>query len=172
MNYINLSSDDYCFKELIEVNFDEQTRVDVIIANLDELCKEEQKYTISSGRNSLYSKLLELCSFGGQRFILLEASENFLYSKSNKFQEVISRIQRTTHYQFEIRGVCSQSFKKERQIERFRYFILFYPQDIDDIVFDDFDYIYCIKNYTINSFNNKYNLIIDYIFYKIRENLL
>ena len=172
MNYVNLTSDNYDFGDFFkEVDINEKARIDAIIADLDEICSREQKFEDTTGRGKLYNQFFELCSFGGTQFILLKASEDILYSKSNKFQEIISWIQRTTHYQFEIRGVCCQGFKKEQQIENFIYFILFYPSNTD-IIFDDFNYIYCEKNYNINNSMNKYNYIIDYIFAKIKENLL
>ena len=171
MNYVNLTSDDYHFGEVFnEVDANEETRIDAVIADLDELCTWERVTTDSTRRREIYTRVFELCAIGGTQFILLKASENLLYSKSNVFQEAISWIQRTTHYQFEIRGVCNQGFKKEQQIESFTYFILFYSGN--DIIFNDFDYIYCEKNYNINNSINKYNYIIDYIFAKIEENLL
>ena len=171
MNYVNLTSDDYHFGEVFnEVDANEETRIDAVIADLDELCTWERVTTDSTRRREIYTRIFELCAIGGTQFILLKASENLLYSKSNVFQEAISWIQRTTHYQFEIRGVCNQGFKKEQQIESFTYFILFYSGN--DIIFNDFDYIYCEKNYNINNSINKYNYIIDYIFAKIEENLL
>lgn len=172
MNYINLTSDDYNlgigFKK---VDINEETRIDAVIADLDELCTWERITTDSSRRREIYTRVFELCAVGGTQFILLKASENLLYSESNVFQEAISWIQRTTHYQFEIRGVCNQGFKKEQSIESFTYFILFYPTS-ENIIFNDFDYIYCEKNYSINNSINKYNYIIDYIFAKIKEGLL
>ena len=172
MNYVNLTSDDYHLGGLFnEVDVDEETRIDAVIADLDKLCTWERINTRTARRREIYTRVFELCAAGGVQFILLKASENLLYSESDIFQEAISWIQRTTHYQFEIRGVCSQGFKEEQQIESFTYFILFYPSQ-DNIVFDDFDYIYCEKNYNINNSINKYNYIIDYIFAKITENLL
>lgn len=171
MNYINLTSHDYDLGGLFhKVDINEEKRIDAVIADLDELCTWERVTTDSTRRREIYTRVFELCAIGGTQFILLKASENLLYSKSNVFQEAISWIQRTTHYQFEIRGVCNQGFKKEQQIESFTYFILFYPSN--DIIFNDFDYIYCEKNYNINNSINKYNYIIDYIFAKIEENLL
>ena len=167
MNYVNLTFDDYHFGGVFnEVDVDEKTRIDAIIADLDKLCTWERVTTDSTRRREIYTRVFELCAIGGTQFILLKASENFLYSESDVFQEAISWIQRTTHYQFEIRGVCSQGFKKEQQIESFTYFILFYPPN-KNIVFNDFNYIYCEKNYSINNSINKYNFIIDYIFSKI-----
>lgn len=172
MNYVNLTSDDYHFGGVFnEVGVNEETRIDAVIADLDELCTWEQVTTNSTRRREIYTRVFELCAIGGVQFILLKASENLLYSKSDVFQETISWIQRTTHYQFEIRGVCSQGFKKEQQIESFTYFILFYPAN-EHIIFNDFDYIYCEKNYSINNSINKYNYIIDYVFAKIEEGLL
>lgn len=172
MNYVNLTSDDCHLGGLFnEVDVDEKARIDAVIADLDKLCTYERINTRTARRREIYTRVFELCAIGGTQFILLKASENFLYSESNVFQEAISWIQRTTHYQFEVRGVCSQGFKEEQQIESFTYFILFYPSQ-DNIVFDDFDYIYCEKNYNINNSINKYNYIIDYIFAKITENLL
>lgn len=172
MNYVNLTSESYKLGCLFnEVGIDEQTRVDAVIADLDQLCTWERVTTDSTRRREVYTRVFELCAIGGAQFILLKASENLLYSESNVFQKTISWIQRTTHYQFEVRGVCSQGFKEEQSIESFTYFILFYPNQ-DNIVFDDFDYIYCEKNYNINNSINKYNYIIDYIFAKIEENLL
>lgn len=172
MNYINLTSNSYNLGYLFnEVDINEETRIDAVIADLDQLCTWKQITTDSTGRRKLYTEFFELCAIGGTQFILLKASENLLYSESNVFQETISWIQRTTHYQFEIRGVCSQGFKKEQQIDKFAYYIIFYPAQ-EDIVFSDFDYIYCEKNYNINNSINKYNHIIDYIFEKIKENLL
>ena len=172
MNYVNLTSDDYNLgTKFNEVGVDEKTRIDAVIADLDELCTWERITTDSTRRREIYTRVFELCAIGGAQFILLKASENLLYSKSDIFQEAISWIQRTTHYQFEVRGVCSQGFEKEQQIESFTYFILFYPSQ-NDIVFNDFDYIYCEKNYSINNSINKYNYIIDYIFAKIKEGLL
>ena len=172
MNYVNLTSDDYHFGGVFnEVDVDEETRIDAVIADLDELCTYERINTRTARRREIYTRVFELCAIGGAQFILLKASENLLYSESDIFQEVISWIQRTTHYQFEIRGVCSQGFKKEQQIEQFVYFILFYPQN-SRIIFNDFDNIYCEKNYNINNSKNKYNYIRDYIVAKIEENLL
>ena len=172
MNYINLTSDKYNFGNLFkEVDINEKTRIDAIIGNLDHICQRESNNSDSTRRNQIYKRFFELCTIGGQQFILLTASEDILYSKSNEFQEVISWLQRTTHYQFEIRGVCSQGFKKEQQIEQFVYFILFYPQN-SRIIFNDFNNIYCEKNYNINNSKNKYNYIRDYIVAKIEENLL
>ena len=171
MNYINLTSHDYDLGELFhKVDINEEKRIDAVIADLDKLCTWERVTTDSTRRREIYTRVFELCAIGGTQFILLKASENLLYSKSNVFQEAISWIQRTTHYQFEIRGVCNQGFKEEQQIESFTYFILFYSSN--DIIFNDFDYIYCEKNYNINNSINKYNYIIDYIFAKIEENLL
>ena len=171
MNYVNLTSDDYHFGEVFnEVDANEETRIDAIIADLDEICTRKSINTDGTRGNNIYNKFFELCTIGGQQFILLKASEDILYSESNEFQEVISWIQRKTHYQFEIRGVCHQTFKKEQQVEKFTYWVLFYPSF--DIVFNDFQYIYCEKNYTINNSINKYNYIIDYVFAKIQENLL
>ena len=151
MNYVNLTSDDYHFGGVFnEVDAEEETRIDAVIADLDELCSWEPVTTNSTRRREIYTRVFELCAIGGTQFILLKASENLLYSKSDIFQEAISWIQRTTHYQFEIRGVCNQGFKEEQQIESFTYFILFYPSQ-NNIVFDDFDYIYCEKNYSINN---------------------
>ena len=172
MNYVNLTSDDYHLGGLFnEVDADEETRIDAVIADLDELCTWERVTTDSTRRREIYTRVFELCAIGGAQFILLKASENLLYSQSDIFQEAISWIQRTTHYQFEVRGVCNQGFKKEQSIESFTYFILFYPNR-EDIIFNDFDYIYCEKNYSINNSINKYNYIIDYIFAKIKEGLL
>ena len=172
MNYVNLTSDKYQLKKIFnEVDVNEGKRIDAVIADLDKLCTWERVTTDSTRRREIYTRVFELCAIGGTQFILLKASENFLYSESDVFQEAISWIQRTTHYQFEIRGVCSQGFKKEQQIESFTYFILFYPPN-KNIVFNDFNYIYCEKNYSINNSINKYNYIIDYIFAKIEENLL
>ena len=172
MNYVNLTSDKYQLKKIFnEVNVNEGKRIDAVIADLDELCTWERVTTDSTRRREIYTRVFELCAIGGTQFILLKASENFLYSESDIFQEAISWIQRTTHYQFEVRGVCSQGFKKEQQIESFTYFILFYPPN-KNIVFNDFNYIYCEKNYSINNSMNKYNYIIDYIFAKIEEGLL
>ena len=172
MNYVNLTSLVFDLGNLFkEVDIDEETRIDAIIADLDEICTRESVNTNSSRRNQIYNRLIKLCNLGGQQFILLKASEDILYSQSNEFQETISWIQRKTHYQFEIRGICPQGFKKEQQIEKFTYWVLFYPSNLD-IIFDDFDYIYCEKNYNINSSINKYNYIIDYVFRKIQENLL
>ena len=172
MNYVNLTSYNFHFGNFFkEVDIDGEARIDAIIADLDKICKTESNNTNGSGRNQIYNQFFKFCTIGGQQFILLTASTDILYSKSNKFQETISWIQRTTRYQFEIRGVCSQGFKKEHQIESFIYFILFYPPN-PNIVFDDFDNIYCEKNYSINNSTNKYNYIIDYIFAKIKENLL
>ena len=113
MNYINLTSDKYNFCNLFkEVDINEETRIDAIIGNLDHICKRKSNDSDSTRRNQIYNRFFELCTIGGQQFILLTASEDILYSKSNEFQEVISGIQRTTHYQFEIRGVCSQGFQK------------------------------------------------------------
>ena len=171
MNYVNLTSDDFHLRGAFnEVSINEEKRIDAVIADLDELCTWERVTTDSTRRREIYTRVFELCAIGGTQFILLKASENLLYSKSNVFQEAISWIQRTTRCQFEIRGVCNQGFKKEQQIESFTYFILFYSSN--DIVFNDFDYIYCEKNYNINNSINKYNYIIDYIFAKIEENLL
>lgn len=172
MNYVNLTSNKYHLKTIFnEVDINEGKRIDAVIADLDKLCTWERVTTDSTRRREIYTRVFELCAIGGTQFILLKASENFLYSKSDVFQEAISWIQRTTHYQFEIRGVCSQGFKKEQQIESFTYFILFYPPN-KNIVFNDFNYIYCEKNYSINNSINKYNYIIDYIFAKIEEGLL
>lgn len=172
MNYVNLTSDKYQLKKIFnEVDVNEGKRIDAVIADLDKLCTWERVTTDSTRRREIYTRVFELCAIGGTQFILLKASENFLYSESDVFQEAISWIQRTTHYQFEIRGVCSQGFKKEQQIESFTYFILFYPPN-KNIVFNDFNYIYCEKNYSINNSINKYNYIIDYIFAKIEEGLL
>lgn len=172
MNYINLTSDKYDLNDIFnEVDIDEETRIDAVIADLDQLCTWERITTDSTRRREIYTRVFELCAVGGAQFILLKASENFLYSESDVFQEAISWIQRTTRYQFEVRGVCSQGFKEEQQIESFTYFILFYPPN-ENIVFNDFDYIYCEKNYNINNSINKYNYIIDYIFVKIKEGLL
>lgn len=172
MNYINLTSDKYDLDDIFnEVDIDEETRIDAVIADLDQLCAWERITTDSTRRREIYTRVFELCAVGGAQFILLKASENFLYSESDVFQEAISWIQRTTRYQFEVRGVCSQGFKEEQQIESFTYFILFYPPN-ENIVFNDFDYIYCEKNYNINNSINKYNYIIDYIFVKIKEGLL
>lgn len=172
MNYVNLTSDKYHLKKIFnEVDINEGKRIDAVIADLDKLCTWERVTTDSTRRREIYTRVFELCAIGGTQFILLKASENFLYSESDVFQEAISWIQRTTHYQFEIRGVCSQGFKKEQQIESFTYFILFYPPN-KNIVFNDFNYIYCEKNYSINNSINKYNYIIDYIFAKIEEGLL
>ena len=172
MNYVNLTSDKYDLDDIFnEVDINEETRIDAVIADLDQLCTWERITTVSTRRREIYTRVFELCAIGGTQFILLKASENFLYSESDVFQEVISWIQRTTHYQFEIRGVCSQGFKKEQQIESFVYFILFYPPN-NNIIFDDFDYIYCEKNYNINNSMNKYNYIINYVFVKIKEGLL
>lgn len=172
MNYVNLTSNKYHLKKIFnEVDINEGKRIDAVIADLDKLCTWERVTTDSTRRREIYTRVFELCAIGGTQFILLKASENFLYSESDVFQEAISWIQRTTHYQFEIRGVCSQGFKKEQQIESFTYFILFYPPN-KNIVFNDFNYIYCEKNYSINNSINKYNYIIDYIFAKIEEGLL
>lgn len=172
MNYVNLTSDKYDLDDIFnEVDINEETRIDAVIADLDQLCTWERITTVSTRRREIYTRIFELCAIGGTQFILLKASENFLYSESDVFQEVISWIQRTTHYQFEIRGVCSQGFKKEQQIESFVYFILFYPPN-NNIIFNDFNYIYCEKNYNINNSINKYNYIIDYVFVKIKEGLL
>lgn len=172
MNYVNLTSYNFNFRNFFkEVDINEKARIDAIIADLDSICKAESINNDEAGRNQIYNRFFELCTIGGQQFILLTASEDILYSESNEFQEVISWIQRTTHYQFEIRGVCSQSFKKEQQIEQFVYFILFYPPN-SRIIFNDFDNIYCEKNYNINNSKNKYNYIRDYIVAKIEENLL
>lgn len=172
MNYVNLTSDKYDLGDIFnEVDINEETRIDAVIADLDQLCTWERISTNSTRRREIYTRVFELCAIGGTQFILLKASENFLYSESDVFQEAISWIQRTTRYQFEVRGVCSQGFKKEQQIESFTYFILFYPPN-ENIVFNDFDYIYCEKNYNINNSINKYNYIIDYIFVKIKEGLL
>ena len=127
MNYVNLTSDDYHLGGLFnEVDADEETRIDAVIADLDELCTWERINTRTARRREIYTRVFELCAIGGAQFILLKASENLLYSESDIFQEAISWIQRTTHYQFEVRGVCSQGFKEEQQIESFTYFILFY----------------------------------------------
>lgn len=172
MNYINLTSDKYNFGNLFkEVDINEEARIDAIIGDLNHICQRESSDSDSTRRNQIYNRFFELCSIGGQQFILLKASEDILYSQSNEFQETISWIQRETHYQFEIRGVCSQGFKKEQQIEKFTYWVLFYSRN-SNIVFDDFNNIYCEKNYSINNSTNKYNYIIDYIFAKIEENLL
>lgn len=172
MNYVNLTSDKYDLGDIFnEVDINEETRIDAVIADLDQLCTWERISTNSTRRREIYTRVFELCAIGGTQFILLKASENFLYSESDVFQEAISWIQRTTRYQFEVRGVCSQGFKEEQQIESFTYFILFYPPN-ENIVFNDFDYIYCEKNYNINNSINKYNYIIDYIFVKIKEGLL
>ena len=172
MNYVNLTSDKYDLGDIFnEVDINEETRIDAVIADLDQLCTWERITTNSTRRREIYTRVFELCAIGGTQFILLKASENFLYSESDVFQEAISWIQRTTRYQFEVRGVCSQGFKEEQQIESFTYFILFYPPN-ENIVFNDFDYIYCEKNYNINNSINKYNYIIDYIFVKIKEGLL
>lgn len=172
MNYVNLTSDEYNLSEIFnEVDINEETRVDAVIADLDELCTWERINTRTARRREIYTRVFELCAIGGTQFILFKASENLLYSESDVFQEAISWIQRTTHYQFEIRGVCSQGFKEEQQIESFTYFILFYPPN-ENIIFNDFDYIYCEKNYSINNSINKYNYIIDYVFAKIEEGLL
>lgn len=172
MNYVNLTSNKYHLKKIFnEVDINEGKRIDAVIADLDKLCTWERINTRTARRREIYTRVFELCAIGGTQFILLKASENFLYSESDVFQEAISWIQRTTHYQFEIRGVCSQGFKKEQQIESFTYFILFYPPN-KNIVFNDFNYIYCEKNYSINNSINKYNYIIDYIFAKIEEGLL
>lgn len=172
MNYVNLTSDKYDLGDIFnEVDINEETRIDAVIADLDQLCTWERITTNSTRRREIYTRVFELCAIGGTQFILLKASENFLYSESDVFQETISWIQRTTRYQFEVRGVCSQGFKEEQQIESFTYFILFYPPN-ENIVFNDFDYIYCEKNYNINNSINKYNYIIDYIFVKIKEGLL
>lgn len=172
MNYVNLTSDVYCLCNLFQqVDIDEEKRIDVVIADLDDLCQMQSQDTNTTRRAKLYNKFFEFCSFRGIRFILLKASTHILYSESNEFQEIISWIQRTTHYQFEIRGVCHQGFKEEQQIEQFTYFVIFYPP-MSDIIFNDFEYSYCEKNYTINNSINKYNYIIDYIFAKIEENLL
>lgn len=170
MNYVNLTSNEYKLKGFKEVEMDEETRIDAVIANLDEICKEEPLDLHSTRRGRFY-QVIEFCSIGRVQFILLEASEDFLYSKSDVFQKVLSWVQRTTHYQFEVRGVCNQSFKEEQQVGKFSYFIIFYPKQTN-IVFSDFNYIYCEKNYNINNSTNKYNHIIDYIFEKIKENLL
>lgn len=172
MNYVNLTSDDFYLGAMFnEVDVDEETRIDAVIADLDELCTYERITTNSTRRRDIYTRVFELCAIGGAQFILLKASENLLYSESDVFQEAISWIQRTTHYQFEIRGVCNQSFKEEQQIGKFVYYIIFYPIQ-EEIIFSDFDYIYCEKNYNINNSKNKYNHIIEYIFAKIKENLL
>ena len=172
MNYVNLTFDKYDLGDIFnEVDINEETRIDAVIADLDQLCTWERITTNSTRRREIYTRVFELCAIGGTQFILLKASENFLYSESDVFQEAISWIQRTTRYQFEVRGVCSQGFKEEQQIESFTYFILFYPPN-ENIVFNDFDYIYCEKNYNINNSINKYNYIIDYIFVKIKEGLL
>ena len=172
MNYINLTSDNYDLGRVFnEVDINEETRIDAVIADLDQLCTWERVTSDSTRRREVYTRIFELCAIGGAQFILLKASENLLYSESNVFQEAISWIQRTTHYQFEIRGICNQSFKKEQQIGKFTYYIIFYPAQ-EEIIFSDFDYIYCEKNYNINNSKNKYNHIIEYILQKIKENLL
>ena len=172
MNYVNLTSDKYDLGDIFnEVDINEETRIDAVIADLDQLCTWERITTNSTRRREIYTRVFELCAIGGTQFILLKASENFLYSESDVFQETISWIQRTTRYQFEVRGVCSQGFKEEQQIESFTYFILFYPPN-NNIIFNDFDYIYCEKNYNINNSMNKYNYIINYVFVKIKEGLL
>ena len=172
MNYVNLTSNKYDLGDLFtEVDVYGETRIDAVIADLDQLCTYERVSTVSERRRKIHTRIFELCAIGGTQFILFKASENLLYSESDIFQETISWIQRTTHYQFEIRGVCSQGFKEEQQIEQFTYFVIFYPP-MSNIIFNDFEYSYCEKNYTINNSINKYNYIIDYIFAKIEENLL
>lgn len=173
MNYVNLTSDKYDLGDLFtEVDVYGETRIDAVIADLDQLCTYERINTDTTRRREVYTRVFELCAIGGTQFILLKASENLLYFESDLFQEAISWIQRTTRYQFEVRGVCSQGFKEEQQIESFVYFILFYPPTYTNIIFNDFNYIYCEKNYNINNSINKYNYIIDYIFAKIEEGLL
>lgn len=171
MNYINLTDENLNLGRIFrEVDINGEDRIDVIIAGYSFLCEKQREYQDTGRGIGLLDKFMELCQTGGQRFILLEISEDLLYSESDELQKIISWIQRETHYFYEIRGVCAQGFKKEQQINIFKYFTIFYPDT--DLIFDDFDYIYCVKNYNINNSENKFNNIIDYIFSKIEENLL
>ena len=79
MNYVNLTSDDYHFGEVFnEVDANEETRIDAVIADLDELCTWERVTTDSTRRREIYTRIFELCAIGGTQFILLKASENLL----------------------------------------------------------------------------------------------
>lgn len=171
MNYLNFSNETYNLGGLFkEVGIDEEQRIDAIIANFDYICPQRELDSDIGGRDSIYHQFTRFCSVKGLRFILLEVSEDILYTKSDKFQKVISWIQRETCYFFEFRSFCCQNFKEEQQIEKFKCFIIFYPDNTH--IFNTSEYAYCEKNYNINKYNNKYLNIIDYVFYKIKENLL
>lgn len=171
MNYIKFSDNNYSLGHLFkEVDVNEKCRIDAIIADINYFNKRGEGYSNSSRRNSLFNQFLELCKTQGQRFILFEVSEDILYSESNEFHKIISWIQRETGCKFEFRCVCCQTFKKERQVDLFRYFLIFYYDNV--FVFNDSNFAFCEKNYNINKSNNKYLNIIDYIFAKIEENLL
>ena len=170
MNYVVFSDKDYHFNRFKKVDINGQQRIDAIIGDFNYICSQPTNDSNSRGRNQLYNKFIELCSLGGQLFILLEVSEDILYTESDKFQKVISRIQCETGYKFEFRSICRQVFKEEQQIEGFRCFIIFYNDNV--CVFNDEKYSFCEKNYNINNSNNKYLNIIDYVFSKIEENLL
>lgn len=171
MNYIVFSDKKYNFgKRFKEVDVNEKYRIDAIIADFDYICSKQSVDSNSSRRNKLLDEFIRFCSLGGELFILLEANENILYNESNEFQTLISRIQRETSYKFEFRSICSQTFKEEQQIEKFKCFVIFYNDNT--LVFNDAQYSFCEKNYNINTSNNKYLNIIDYVFSKIEENLL
>lgn len=170
MNYVNFSNQNFHLGSLFnEIDIDEEQRVDAIIADISYFY-EESNTCDGTRRNQLFNRFLELCEIGGQRFILLEVSEDILYSESNELQKIISRIQRQTGCNWELRGVCRQTFTKEQQIDSFKYFVIFYYDNV--FVFNDNQFGYCVKNYNINNSKNKYLNIIDYVFSKIEENLL
>ena len=139
MNYVNLTTNQWVFHpQWIEVDFYEECRIDAIIANIDDICAEQQKNTISRGGDSVLARILGLCSIGGVQFILLETSEDILYSDSNELQEVILKIQRSTHYFYEIRYIDYQVDKEKRVKNQF--VTIFYPST--DLVFDTSDFGY------------------------------
>ena len=171
MNYIKFSDKNYFLDNIFkEVGINEQCRIDAIIADVNYFNKRGGIYTDDARRSVLFNQFLELCKTQGQRFILFEISEDILYSESNEFHKIISWIQRETGCKFEFRCVCCQNFKEERQVDLFRYFLIFYYDNV--FVFNDSCFAFCEKNYNINNSNNKYLNIIDYIFAKIKENLL
>ena len=139
MNYVNLTNNQWVFhSQWLEVDFYEECRIDAIIANIDDICAEQQRDTINRGGDSVLARILELCSIGGIQFVLLETSEDILYSDSNELQEVILEIQRSTHYFYEIRYIDYQ-IDKEKRVKN-QFVTIFCPST--NLVFDTSDFGY------------------------------
>ena len=58
MNYVNLTNNQWVFHpQWIEVDFYEECRIDAIIANIDDICAEQQKDTINRGGDSVLARI-------------------------------------------------------------------------------------------------------------------